>query len=448
MGMRADRYMTQHLKKLSQLHSGLIEEMLVDSEYRTPAYVPSFDKGRLTEIILQPDSLNYRKMRHTVEHDERWTGSPSFKITKNILKHASKKLRGDGSHDDDDDVFATKQIALFVVQLALRGGHKDHGVFRATLSRFYRHLGDCLKHTTYLTPLYNVGGDFSEIKLSTNLRIRRITDAEYSKIVGLDSAMENVPIYKRRLRFVLVCREAGPPSIRLQQEATSKYVLALNALRLFKVGDPQFERVYEIESEHMDVGDIIPLQSHYETPVAFKEVGLSGTDVRKFELFHGMMAKKLEDPKKSEFLRNATRRFGMARMHRMHANRIVDYVIALEALLTDSPGESTLKLAHRTAAIYADTDSERVDTWEFVKRAYNFRSGIVHKSEERQVKVRSSVVEMEDVDSELYKITKKSILRMIALLGPYKSQKDMLDALDRSMYDRKELGGLQKIWSS
>lgn len=446
--MRADRYLTQHLKKLSQLCSGLIEEMLDGEKYRTQAHVPSFDKGRLVKIIQQQDSLNFRKMRYDIERDKRWTGSPSFKIAKNILKNRAEELRGGGSHYDDDDVFATKQIALFVTQLALRGGHKDHDAFRATLSKFYRHLSNCLKHATYVTPLYNTGGDFSEIKLSPNLRIRRVTDAEYSKIVRLDTAMENVPIYKRRLRFVLVCREAGPPSKQLQQEATSKYVLALNALRLFKDGDPQFGRVYGIESEHMDVGTIETLQSHYENPVAFKEVGLSGTDVRKFESFHSMMAKRLEDPKRSGFLHNVISRFGMAHMHRMHANRIVDYVIALEALLTDSPGESTLKLAHRTAAICADTDSDRVNTWEFIKRAYNFRSGIVHKSEERKITVRSSVMEVKDVDSRLHGITKKSILRMVALLGTYKSQKDVLDALDRSMYDRKELARLQKTWSS
>lgn len=446
--MRVNRYLTQHLKKLSQFCSDLVEEMLNDDKYRALAHVPVFKKEQLTDIVRRPDALDYRKMRYDIEHDKRWTDAPPFKIAKNILKNDSRTLRGNEPHYDNDDDFATKQIAMFAAQLAACGGHKTHDAFRTTLSKFYGHLGSNMTHTTYVTPLYSVNGDFSEIRLSPELRIRRVTDVEYSKIVRLDLTMEDIPMYQRGLRFVLVCRKPGPPSKQLQQEATSRYILALNVLRLFKDGDPQFGRVYESESEYMDVGSIEALRSHYENPVAFKKIRMSETDVRKFESLYGMIAKKVGGQKKSEFLHNVINRFGMAHMHRTHAGKIVDYVIALEALLTDSPGESTLKLAHRTAAICADTDSDRVDTWEFIRRAYNFRSGIVHKSEERQIKIRSSVMEVGDVDSRLHVITKKSILRMMALLDMYKAQKDVLDALDRSMYNRKELSRLQKIWSS
>lgn len=436
----------KYLRKMSKNCAELIDEMLDDRTYVTHTQVPVFKNGYLASTRNEK-VIDYRKIRFAVTRNKQWTGNSSFNICKNILKSDVTILRGDGPHDDDPDDFAVKQLALFVAQLAKDNGHKSPTKFRTTLSKFYCHLRADLHQTTYIAPLYSVKGGFSMIRLPPNLHVREVTVNEYSRIVRLQSIhMRELDQYQRRLKFVLSCNLPGPPSKDLLQKAISDYSLALSLLKLFKDGYPQFGRVYEIESEYMDVGRIESTPSYYENPTEFKEIQMSKADVKKFEMFYHAVTKKRNEIKKPEFLFNAIARFGMAYVHRSSSNKIVDYVISLEALLTDSPGESTLKLAHRTAALYADTDSERVDTWEFMKQVYGFRSGMVHKSEERPVKIRSATIGVDDVESRLYKITKRSIHRMIGLLGPYKKQKEILDALDRSIYDRKEMGMVRKMW--
>ena len=421
--------------------------MLNDDKYRVGVQVPVFRNDQLVDIRHE-EALDHSRMRFDIANDSRWTGDPSFKIAKNVLKSSSERLRGKGPHDDSPDDFATGQLALFVTQLAKDGGHRIRDELRTTLSKFHNHLNRHLRHVTYITPLYNVRGDFSRIRLTPNLYIRKVTVGEYSKIVRLDSTkMKDIDQYQKRLKFVLVSRMEGRPAESLQVESTSRYILAMNALRLFGNGHPQFGRVYEIESEHVDVGTIETLPSYYKPPTVFREAHMSEKDVRGFESFHGMVTKKLTVPKKSEFLHNAMNRFGMAYMHRTPANKVIDYVISLEALLTDGPGESTLKLAHRTAAISADTDAERVDTWEFIRQVYNFRSGIIHSAKERQITIRSSVMSVDNVEFRLHMMTKKSIRRIIPLLDQYKTQRNILDMLDRSIYDRKEMSRLRKIWA-
>ena len=138
----------------------------------------------------------------------------------------------------------------------------------------------------------------------------------------------------------------------------------------------------------------------------------------------------------------------MAYTHRTISNKIVDYVIALEVLLTDSPGESTIKLAHRIAALCGDTDDEMLESWEFMRAAYNFRSGIVHASKERKITIQSRTVPVNEISNKLHKMTKKSILRVINLLDTYEKQREILDALDQSVYDRKRIIRLRKAWKS
>lgn len=441
--MHTNKSLNQYLKKISQRCVEFIDELQSDNKYKIDVQIPIFKKEQLADI-RQIKSLEYSRIQFAIIKEKRWVNDPSLKIAKNILKNDTKLLRSKDPGDNPND-FASRQIALFVSQLTKDNGHKTIDAFRTTLSKFHNHLNRDSKYAIYITPLYNMKWSFSKIALSPNLYIREITDREYSKIVRLDRAvMKDIAQYQRRLKFVLVCRMTGTASKQLLQEAISTYVLVLNTLRLFKEGDAQFGRVYEIESESMDVGKIESLPSYYENPVACKEVFLSKTDVHKFELFYDKMIKTLKDPKKSEFLYNAINRFGMAYQHRTPTNKIIDYVIALESLLTDSPGESTLKLAHRTASIYANTDDERVDTWDFIRHVYNFRSGIIHSSKERRIKIQSSIMDVDIAESKLHTITKKSIQRMMSLLGTYKTQKNVLDILDRAIYNRKEMLKLRK----
>ena len=444
--MYINKRLDQYLRKLSEDCADLIDARLNDRSYAIRVNTPVRKNDKLVSI-REEHSTDYHKFLHDVKNNELWKSYSHFTISKNILK-SKYKLRSN-SHDDELDHFAHTQIALFVTQLAKHGGHKSPIALRHTLSKFWKHLNKDLHNTTYIAPLYNIMGDFSTIQLTNNICVRPVTEEEYSKIVRLQSVpLREIDTYRKRLKFVLSCSMPGSPSADLVQQATSEYSFVVNLLKLFTDGYPQFGRVYEVESEHLDVGMIEPQGSYYENPTAFKETTINKNNARRFEAFYCMAIKRLDAVKNPEFMRNAIARFGMAYVHRTPSNKIVDYVISLEALLVPDPGESTQKLAHRTAALYADTDLQRAETWEFIKQAYSFRSGIVHKSQERPIKIRSSTLGVEDVEAILHKIAKESILRMLGLMGSYKNQKDILSVLDRSIYDRNEMREVRKAWQS
>ena len=435
----------KHLNNLSENCAEIIDEMLDDVTHTMQAWVPVFKNGQLASTRRE-NATDYRKIRHIVMMDKRWTDNPAFIASKKILMNEAKALRGDGQHHDKPDDFATKQLALFVAQLAKSKKERSAASFNDTLSKFHSHLNANLRHTTYITPLYSVRGDFT-IRLAPDLHVRKATAEEYYRIIRLQNVqVRELDQYQRRLEFVLSCRMPGPTNKAQSQKVTSAYSFAVSLLKLFKDGYPQFGRVYEIESEYMEVGKIELIESYYENPTAFKEVQMTKSDAQQFEVFYQTVIQKPNKVKNAEFLNSAIARFGMAYMHQNVTNKILDYVISLEALLTNSRSESTFRLAHRTAALYADTDCERVHTWEFIKQAYAFRSGVVHESKERRITMHGKPITNDRAEHMLHKIVKKSIHRMVGLLGPYEKQEHILAALDRSMYDRIEMDAIRKTW--
>lgn len=444
--MYTNRNLDKSLRKLSESCADLIDQKLSDPNYMTRSTMPEYKNSQLVGTRTE-DHPDYCRILHDVENNNCWKDCSYFTISKNILKTDVKHLCGGGLHDDSPDNFARKQLALFIAQLAKDGGHRSLEKFRITLSSFHKHLNNNPNFTTYVAPLYNINGEFSTIRLTPNLCVRKVTSREHSEIVKLNHVpLREIPLYRRRLNFVLSCSMQGSSSKDLIRAAISEYSLAVSLFKLFKRGYPQFGRMYKVKSEHLEVGLIEHMsQSYYENPSATGEIWLKKSDARRFGVFYNTVIKKLNNAH-SLFLRNAITRFSMAYIHRIPANKIIDYVISLEALLTSGPGESSLKLAHRTTALYADDDATMVDTWEFIKQVYNFRSGMVHTSKERPIKVRSSILSIDDAESKLYKITRCSIRRMIEMVGSYKNQDEILRTLDRSIYCRKELRELRNTW--
>ena len=58
--------------------------------------------------------------------------------------------------------------------------------------------------------------------------------------------------------------------------------------------------------------------------------------------------------------------------------RLVDQIIALESLYLGDPQELSYKLAMRTAYLLANTREARSEIFDNLKKAYNYRSKIIH----------------------------------------------------------------------
>ena len=443
-----DKNLKMYLKQLSEDCAHMLDSLKDDDEYAKTVKIPIFQNGYLTGV-REERRTDYNKIMFNIKTGKHLTENSHFKIARNILKSKLKDVKKkDISKTQDFGKIAIEQLSRFVIQYMKERDSNPAMAFKKTMSSFNKHLDGNLFSTVYIAPLYSVTGDFDTIRFSPNLYIRKATMEEYSKIVRLQNLpLKEIDQYQRRLKFILVCNV--PNDIEdLQAKALHEYAFVLNLLKLFKDGHPQFGRTYTLDSEYLDTGKIELIPSHYENITSYDPIKITQQDAKRFYAFYKNIEKKCKGIKNSEFLINSIWRFGMAYTHRIISNKIVDYVIALEVLLIDSSGETTIKLAHRIAALCGDTDDEMLESWEFMRAAYNFRSGIVHASKERKVKIQSKEVPVNEILNRLHKMAKKSILRVINLLDTYEKQREILEVLDRSVYDRKRITHLRKTWKS
>ena len=107
---------------------------------------------------------------------------------------------------------------------------------------------------------------------------------------------------------------------------------------------------------------------------------LSEKEAEEFEEFCKLFSKAIS----RAYMRTAINRFSNAYRKGFDGDRLVDYVIALEALFSENSEEIGYKLRLRVPMFLGIRTEigERIRIREYVKTAYDIRSGIVHGSED------------------------------------------------------------------
>lgn len=422
----------------------MLDELLKEDEYTINVKIPVFEDGWLVSS-KSGTAMNYPKIAYTVQHDTRWTSMPSFVAAVEATKYTAQadqiicKQNVQLANDE-----AVKHVSYFLAQVAREKKANPHRALERSMEKFRSHVSTDIWMNMYISPLYNVEGDV-EIALSERLKIRPVTEDEHARIVNMHEPIADMDYHERRLKYVL-SYSCDRRQERPLDNACREYTFATNLIRLIGGGTPEFGRIYLVHSTNLNVLDIEMAEYYQSTPTSHRSVRLTTQDRKNIvELYKDIGAKNTEI-KKSEFYTNAIARFGMAHRHRQSSNKVVDFVIALESLLSDASGESTFKLAHRVSALCGDSDEARLHLWEYMKETYKFRSGVVHSSREKEFRINGKVIRMEDVANELSEITARAILRIVRLLDEYTKQESILEELDRGMYDRKKLEALQKLY--
>lgn len=406
--------------------------------------IPMFEAGKLNGV-KEVTRTDYDKVNREILYKSGIVDSPLFKAATTALVQiiegmtgASKPGRGAGAERS-----TKKQVCNFVTQLARERQEQPKGAFCRANTRFCAHIKLDILAYTYITPLYNVDTGDSKIILSKKTQIRPITDSEYAHVIDIRRPLKEIEPYQRRLRLVMSYR-ADADQVRPLDDAKDEYALVTNLIRLGGKGAPEFGQIYQLRSTHLNVLNPRRAEPHESTPQPSGHAEMSEEDKRFIVLKYNYITSKLAQTNQSGFLASSISRFGMAGRHSQHSNRVVDYVIALESLLVESPGEITLKLAHRVSALCGRDDTERLFLWEFMRAVYKFRSGVVHNSIEKPVMVASYKMSVREASSRLHKITSDAILRIVDMLGTYKRQSDILRDLDRCVYDRKLMSELHE----
>ena len=423
---------------------------------KTPIFKNNVLSNTKNETICDFAKLIYILKKNITKYSEL---NSSLIIIQNIYKNKLTKLNQNkydegvkkkinkqtqNKYDEDIKKKINNQLFNFVlIYLNNFGFNFQQNNFKKILSNFNEYLIDDSPSHYYLTPLFNVEGDFKKIILSQTIQIRPITNAEYIKITNLENLpIREIPIHHKMVKYVLV-NKVEKSFIDNNSMISNSFEYVTNILKLFKDGNPQFGNTYWIPSPNWNVENLKIIEINHER-FSYQKYVLQKNDVQQFKNFYNAISKKIENTNHPEFLLSAMRRFGLSYRHQS-IDAIVDSVISLESLLVPGIGESTLKLAHRLTSLIGETDSERLKIWTFMKEAYKFRSGIIHESKQRSFKIDSELVEPDNVSKILIMYNKKAIINTCKLLDHYITQKDIVDELDKSMYDRKKLKILIKI---
>jgi len=143
--------------------------------------------------------------------------------------------------------------------------------------------------------------------------------------------------------------------------------------------------------------------------------------------------------KNNRYIGVALRHFNFAKEWDNIEDKIIDYVIALEALyLGEDLGEYSYRLANRSSLMLNETFTKRKDRYKDIKNAYTWRSKIVHGA--------FDPAENKITDEDIEKIgdfLRISIKKFLNLSKHYKKEK-IHKLIDESLFGENEWDNLQK----
>lgn len=287
-------------------------------------------------------------------------------------------------------------------------------------------------------PLHNFKSELEVIQLDKNLKIRKIHDKEQKQLWLKNFSIIpkfEIPSIKFVLEAQYLVKEHRPDEMSYINDLFDRVI---SAMRLFKKGTFGYNRITTkiywacpISKASMSSG------KNYYVPFHGAQYELSKDDAEDLVNFWEMF--KEVDFEKYGFIELAIRRFNLAHVRKELEDKLIDLMIAFEALyLIHTDQELGFKLATRAAFILGKdngkTEKEKVYT--FLKKAYSTRSGIVHGnkhldkniklSDDEEISVLDFLLQLEDY-------LRQSIIHFINLSMNYEV-KEISQYLDRIMF--------------
>lgn len=286
---------------------------------------------------------------------------------------------------------------------------------------------------TYFAPIALLSFDTNTIELGSGLTIRRMNPDEVNTIFGDDFALQSAPVRDfTTFNHVIECR--------IEQskfgELNGRIESVVSALRLFMQSGVGISSI--VQEPPQQVWGTMMLSSSSGTMTVNLLGGtcrLSAEEVSQFKAFHERFLDLRELIAKKEYMSLALRRYNSALDERQLEDRIIDFMIALEALYSSDARELRYRLSLRVATFLGKSDREREEILEFMKKAYDARSEIVHGRHLKPFRAKNEVYDLTRTSHQLGEITRLSILdflHRIARRGE-ESHETFLDLIDKSL---------------
>lgn len=297
-------------------------------------------------------------------------------------------------------------LALLVRVLDVTRSFKyDENVFRDVYAQFEKELYSSEWNVRVIAPLNNFRSEvdidlgereiaFKDQKIKYNLKIRKIPEQEINKFFGghinfLDRDVISYKFYQF-IDILYKVKKDSKNAPHLEYMFTEKFheiphILLekiLTALRLFKGGDIELMN-YHIKplSSFFSIGMRSRISSHLlASRYQYELNNLENKDLINFvSKLEGILS-SVHQKENREYLDLALRYYNSAKERKNNEDKLIDYMVVLEALYLRGGPELNFRLSHRVASLLGEDEQKRLEIFNNMHALYDLRSKIVHGS--------------------------------------------------------------------
>jgi len=223
----------------------------------------------------------------------------------------------------------------------------------------------------FLFPLDNLHSDITNLVFDEKVSMRVLESDEIELLIKRN---QQIPSFLRSSSISNYCLEEKADNMR---EAITMAYHPISALRLYKRGYVGISS-FIVPQDMPDVVAPLPpltfLNTHCGSPVYFldkREI----TDIKRFYEMYYELSRDLRDQR----LGLALRRFNMSFSAPNLEDKLINYIIALEALFLPGESEKAFRLKVYMITFLGEGLPERKkEIWDYIDLAYKLRSGIIH----------------------------------------------------------------------
>jgi hypothetical protein len=303
-------------------------------------------------------------------------------------------------------------------------------------------------------PIQGLSGDIGEVEFDKHLRLRRISGSEKAVYVEITVSPTTIPVWFssfdiQHSQYMLEADYFQKGNVMNTSSCTEKFDDVITVLRLLKSGKvglcvtktestiwtPSLGRSYGQRFSHRG----ITVPSSFVLNQTEKSALLRlWKRTRDFKNQTGRS-------KNGEYINIALRRFNFGVEEDNAENKIIDFLIAFEALYLEGMDELGYRLSTRAAVLLGENDAEAAKVKEVIVEAYGLRSKIVHGKKVPQIKLQGEIIELGDFVRRAEEYLRKSLRLFIALSKTHQTQQKILETIDRDLIDAKSRTSLRRV---
>jgi len=268
--------------------------------------------------------------------------------------------------------------------------------FEQFFKNFIKFLDSDILQVHYFTPLFKL--DFPSTTRRKDLGDVALTQIDEIKFKIIKDSLVgtgSVPGIIRRLSYVLETTVPFQDNANEEDEiANKRFEKFLHAAHLFTVGDIKTGPIYKNFTLWM--GNSSKILNSTEVVVGPRTAKLNSRSYKNLKTFYDDFSSLDLTSKDWDFIQVSLERFSSSILRDNPIDTIVDLNVALECMFS-SPGETSLKIANRSALMYGVDESEQEKCWVFIKNVYRLRNNILHGRKENDLDITREIIELENI---------------------------------------------------